>query len=393
MRLQGFCGQAIIVAAIVSLEIPVALAARPGETPRPGRVFGASVFSIDEILSRPFDREVPMGCTGDRVWASSPQGWAFRDDVHWLYLTNLRAFDLELRDDHGLLDPARATYFPSHIHFEGTIRKEMTAEASFTFARDRVENPLSPPFVPEKRWTCWSSGSRSDWFEVDFGRLEESAASTSFSLTMRRRGECRPPASFEVQVIRNPTREWTPIDLIGLVPERPSPGENKVRFEPIAASRFRFQFRNAGERFYTGLYGVLPIREAAQSVPPEACPLQISADKFITKSDVLVSIVRIHNPTDQVQTIYVDPTVNLGTPLEYWDVKTNSGLIAREEGEVSGREPRSLALEGRKSLHGRPLAFRFRYSVLDDPPAPAQGRWDEPGANRCVRRIREAVAR
>ena len=143
-----------------------------------------------------------------------------------------------------------------------------------------------------------------------------------------------------------------------------------MRFEPIAASRFRFQFRNAGERFYTGLYGVLPIREAAQSVPPEACPLQISADKFITKSDVLVSIVRIHNPTDQVQTIYVDPTVNLGTPLEYWDVKTNSGLIARDEGEVSGREPRSLALEGRKSLHGRPLAFRFRYSVLDDPPRP-----------------------
>ena len=53
-------------------------------------VFAASRFSIDEILSRPFDRDVPMGCTGDRVWASSPQGWAFRDDVQWLYLTNLR---------------------------------------------------------------------------------------------------------------------------------------------------------------------------------------------------------------------------------------------------------------------------------------------------------------
>ena len=106
------------------------------------------MFSIDEILSRPFDRDVPMGCTGDRVWASSPQGWAFRDDVQWLYLTNLSAFDLELRDEHGLLGPAKATYFPSHIHYEGTVREEIKATASFTFALDRVENPLSPRLCP-----------------------------------------------------------------------------------------------------------------------------------------------------------------------------------------------------------------------------------------------------
>ena len=67
-----------------------------------------------------------MGCTGDRVWASSPQGWAFRDDVQWLYLTNLGAFDIEVSDENGLLAPARATYYPSHIHFEGVDRKEMT---------------------------------------------------------------------------------------------------------------------------------------------------------------------------------------------------------------------------------------------------------------------------
>ena len=74
---------------------------------------------IDEILTRPFDRDVPIGCTGGRVWATSPQGWAFRDDVHWLYLTNLNAFDIEIRDEHGLLEPATATYYPSHIHYEG----------------------------------------------------------------------------------------------------------------------------------------------------------------------------------------------------------------------------------------------------------------------------------
>ena len=161
--------------------------------PRPGRVFAASEFSIDEILSRPFDQDVPMGCTGDRVWASSPQGWAFRDDVQWLYLTNLRAFDLELRDEHGLLRPGKATYFPSHIHYEGAARQEMKAAASFTFALDRVENPLSAPFVPEKRWTCWSSGKRGDWFEVDFGMPRKISGFDLFFFDDSPSGECRPP--------------------------------------------------------------------------------------------------------------------------------------------------------------------------------------------------------
>ena len=89
------------------------------EKPRPGRVFAASRLSIDEVLTRPYDRDVPMGCTGDRVWASSPQGWAFRDDVHWLYLTNLRA--VRPRGPRRAR-PARARsgdLFPSHIHYEG----------------------------------------------------------------------------------------------------------------------------------------------------------------------------------------------------------------------------------------------------------------------------------
>jgi hypothetical protein len=371
VRHQLLSGPSIIPWSVVLwLSAAGPLQAQPAQTSRPARVFAASVFSIDEILSRPFDRDVPMGCTGDRVWASSPQGWAFRDDVQWLYLTDLRAFDLELRDDHGLLAPASVTYFPSHIHFEGAAREEMKATASYTFALDRVENPLSAPFVPEKRWTCWSSGKRSDWFEVDFGVPRKISGFDLFFFDDSPSGECRPPASLEVQVIQNLFPAWAPITLTKVFPERPGPRENRVRFDPLLASRFRFQFRHAGDRFYTGLYGVRPIRDAGEPVVPKASPLQISGDKFITKSDILVSVVRVHNPTSQVQTIYVDPTVDLGTPLDYWDVKTGSGLILREQGEISGREPRSLSLDGRMTLSGRQLACRFRYAVLDDPPRP-----------------------
>ncbi len=136
--------------------------------PEPHRVFAESRFAIDEILTRPYGPDVPFGSVGDRLWASSPQGWAFRDDVHWLYLTNLNAFDVEIRDEHGLLQPSKATYFPSHVHMEGAERA-LLASASFTFRLDSVEAPLSKPFRPEKRWTCWSSGHREDWYAVDFG--------------------------------------------------------------------------------------------------------------------------------------------------------------------------------------------------------------------------------
>src|SRR5919112_4117515 len=114
---------------------------------------------MDEILERPYDPNVPMGCVGRRAWASSPQGWAFRDDVHWLYLTNFKAFDLEVQDEHGPIQPAQATYYPSHVHLEGATR-QATASASFTFRTDNEQNPLTRPFRPEKRWTCWSSGRR-----------------------------------------------------------------------------------------------------------------------------------------------------------------------------------------------------------------------------------------
>src|ERR1700722_5354837 len=120
---------AFTLAILVGSSLLEGAEADPPGRPLAGRVFATSRQAVDEILARPYDREVAMGCTGDRVWASSPQGWAFRDDIHWLFLTNLNAFDIEIHDEHGLPAPASATYSPSHIHYEGVHRKDMTASA------------------------------------------------------------------------------------------------------------------------------------------------------------------------------------------------------------------------------------------------------------------------
>ncbi len=382
-RIQARIFLLTVLVGIVDAGLLEAAEPGPSGRSRPGRVFATSRPAIDEVLTRPYDREVPMGCTGDRVWASSPQGWAFPDDVHWLYLTNLKAFDLEIRDEHSLLVPAGSTYYPSHIHSEGVARKEMTASASFTFALDKVENPLTEPFDPRKRWTCWSSGKRVDWFIADFGMPRTLVGFDVYFFDDAPTGECRPPESFEV-FFHDRTRvaqdggqnAFVPVTLSKLFPEHPKPGENRIRFEPVRSRRFQLSFHHAGERLYTGIYGLRPIYEGPPRQNPPQNPLQFTGDKFITADDVLVSVVRVHNPTDRVQTIYLDPIIQPASTFEHEAVGSVSGLVDLDGSEVSGREPRSLTLHGRQELQGVPVDFRFRYVVVDDPPRTLKAGFD-----------------
>jgi hypothetical protein len=348
----------------IVLAIPVpAIGADPVASPKSGRHFATSTFLIDALLARPYGQEVPMGCTGARLWASSPQGWGFRDDVNWLYLSNIKAFDIAIRDQHGLLTPAGATYYPSHVHYEGAARIEMSASASFTFALDRLENPLSKPFTPHKRWTCWSSGRREDWYAVEFSPPRTLSGVKIWFFDDAREGECRPPERVTLEAWRPDQPQ--PIALLPKVPNRTVEGENVLEFEPIELSKLRLVFQNAGQRYYTGLYGFEPIElpGAARRVAP-ATPLRIDADKFITASDVLVAILRIHNLTNQVQSISVEPT---------WDWTSRwTAVFGQSFGAGSAPripEPRSVSGEGTRRFHETDLRLRFRYLALDDPPS------------------------
>ena len=290
----------------------------------------------------------------------SPQGWAFRDDVHWLDSTPFTAFDLEIRDDHGLLAPARATYYPSHIHYEGTVRQEITASASFTFALDRVDNPLSRPFRPAKRWTCWSSGQRRDWYEIDLGIPRPIAGFDLFFFDDAPTGECRPPRSFQVQFFDGRTGTWSRGRAESSI-SRAAPGRARTGCGSSRSRRRRFRlvFDHAGDHFYTGLYGVVPIAGDPAATNPRPSPLQFSADKFITSSDTLVSVVRAHNPTDQVQTIFVDPVIAVDDASDSWHVETRWPASVAGEHAPAGHEPRSLSLKFRQDLKGVPVDSAF----------------------------------
>src|SRR5258708_209693 len=78
--------------------LPAAAQSNAAARPLPHRVFATSRFAIDKILARPYDSDVPFGASGDRVWATSPQGWGFHDGVQLIYTTNLNAFDLVVQE-------------------------------------------------------------------------------------------------------------------------------------------------------------------------------------------------------------------------------------------------------------------------------------------------------
>lgn len=270
------------------------------------RVFATSRFNIDEILSRPYDPDVPMGCVGRRIWASSPQGWAFRDDVHWLYLTRLNAIELEVRDADGLLNPEKATYFPSHIQLEGGKRAS-TASASFTYTIDNPQNPLTPPFRPEKRWTCWSSGKREDWYAVDFGAVRILKGLRVYFFDDAPVGGCRPPDSFTVELWTGGSDgRWETVKTPKHTPSAPDKGANLVEFGTVATRKLRLVFRNAGTDYYTGLYGIEPI--SANNDRPQGAPpvnLRLTGHKFIAHDDVLVAMLHVENPSGAPKTVQI----------------------------------------------------------------------------------------
>ncbi len=336
---------------------PVDAAAKP-----PHRVFPTSRFAMDEILSRPYTPDVPMGCVGARLWASSPQGWAFRDDTHWLYLTNLRAFEIELRDGQGALQPACATYYPSHVHMSGAVRA-VVASASFTFPLDNAQNPLAQPFRPEKRWTCWSSGRREDWYAVDLGARRPLTGLRVFFFDDAPSGGCRPPEHLDVE--RWTGDAWEPIAAARRTPERPAKGENVLAFEAVETDRVRLVFRNAGDDFYTGLYGFEALSTAGNrpNQPVAAAGLEIEADKFITADDALVSLVEFRNTGQEP----LELEARLAVPLLF------SADRSAELAPSAGPAGRSWRAAGSGRLHDTAVAYRFGYSGTQSEQFLAQG--------------------
>lgn len=275
---------------------------RLSSQPLPHRVFAHSRFSVDSLLARPYDSNVPFGSTGDRIWATSPQGWAFQDGVHLLYITNLDAFDLNISANGEPYIVQQAEYTPSHIHMVGRVGWTMKATASFTFTTDNPQNPLTPPYMPEKRWTCWSSGNRVDTYTVDFLRPRTiKSLDLYFYNDVPNGGGCAPPEKLEIAFYRQGNWVSWPHPFLNLTSDK-----NTFTFHPPqSAEKIRLTFYNSGTNLYTGLYGFVPHLLPLKHTPTLSPSLQVVGDKWIAPNDILVSEIRITNPSSEPQACVV----------------------------------------------------------------------------------------
>jgi len=302
------CGFAALAIGIAQAE--------DGHKPLTHRVFGSALPDIDTMLARPYDSDVPFGSSGDRVWATSPQGWAFPDSVHLLYITNLKAFDLIVTANGTNYGVTQAKYMPSHVHMVGAQQENISATASFTYTTDNPANPLTKPFKLEKRWTSWSSGHREDTYTVDFAKTRILAgADLYFYSDFEQGGGCAPPISTDFEVFRDGA--WHRIEgqkfdgqksqqkLAGKLSTEPGPDRDAQHFTfpiPVRCEQMRLTFHHRGANLYTGLYGFDP-RYAPGDVltsggSAKSAGLRVEGDKWITENDVLVSRLIVTNPTN-----------------------------------------------------------------------------------------------
>jgi hypothetical protein len=358
MKLMKSCAPLLLLLLTASARLPAQTLPQP-----PVRVFPKSKFRIDQILARAYTPEVPFGATGDRVWATSPQGWAFAEGVQLLYITNTNAFNVTVRSGDTSFGVGKAEYFPSHVKMTGEAGSELTASASFTYVTDKVSNPLSKPFAPSKRWTCWSSGRREDWYAMDWGRIRTiKALDVYFFDDAAIGGECRPPESVTIEAEIG--GKW---QAVGVAPFAPQQGKNHfVLPDGIRTERLRLNFRHAAEKFYTGIYGIEPFWSGNDTVSPET-DLRITGAKWITPDDVLTTQITVENIGRETKPLFVRMESPLsGTAHGFLDSKTVEGsLLHLAASGTDGRNRDNAFITDIRPNEKR--TFRFACAVGSDP--------------------------
>jgi hypothetical protein len=128
------------------------------------------------------------------------------------------------------------------------------ASASYTSPYDNVWEAIDGRIwyygMPHNRWTCWNSGSATDWFAVDFGSNKSVNNVKLYLFTDG--GGCQAPLSYTIQYWNGSA--W--VDAANQVksPATPIAGTvNNITFTDVTTQKIRAFFTNKGGGAYTAL--------------------------------------------------------------------------------------------------------------------------------------------
>lgn len=191
----------------------------------------------------------------------SPLGLAGRDrlfdtDVTWALAGDGFKPTTESRTVHAAYNPDRTS--------------DVQARASFTYTGDTMWAPLDGETGPERRWTCWSSGEKTDWYEIEFREPRE--VSRIVLHIFDDRAGVWAPAEIRVQYEANRV-------LADLATSRnPPAGRNEIAFEPVKTSKIRIVFTHQPNHYsgitelevYPGVARRIPVLDREIELAPRA---------------------------------------------------------------------------------------------------------------------------
>ncbi len=107
------------------------------------------------------DRDLQLQVTSELRFTKGLRGTLSRADKDYDYFLRAEGFLPELvsRPVHGAFNPDRSS--------------DVQPRASFTWNSDSMWAPIDGEKENLRRWTCWSSGNKSDWYEVEFPQDRE----------------------------------------------------------------------------------------------------------------------------------------------------------------------------------------------------------------------------
>ncbi len=84
-----------------------------------GRLFGNP--DVDALVVRPYAEHVPMACTGERLWATHPEGWGFpADTVNYYLVTGIGlGYDVSVQAGPQEIIAAHGASYPSRVELLG----------------------------------------------------------------------------------------------------------------------------------------------------------------------------------------------------------------------------------------------------------------------------------
>ena len=258
----------------------------------------ATSLRMNRLLMEKLTPETNFGSSGKILRANSLWNWGFADEVQIIHHSNFQALPIKIESNGAPVLVKGGIYYPSHsvLESETDSTKNNIAYNPFCWGypqpitsihhSDKTAwGPIDGKTTASTSWTCQGTLRRQDWYGVDFGK---NTTVLSVVLEFFVNDYCQLPQSYYLEYQAN--GNWQRIPEQRFYPARPDSGQNLIVFPQLRLQKIRVVLKHQTGAFYSGLIQ-FKIQGECVALP------EVHEEKFITMDDVMVSLIKIFNPS------------------------------------------------------------------------------------------------